>query len=703
MERAADITCGAIQHIFNSGNASSHPVVQIVELKSISHSISNPDAPPRYRLAISDGTHFQQAMIATQLNVLITQKKLTLNCLVRIKEVICNTVQQKKIVIILNLEVVAPLPAKVGNPISIDAAMSGAAQNPGAGNQNAAGYGQNGFGAPQQPQNRFAGNQVAGNQGVQNTFGGNQGGQNGSRGPQNGFGGNAGAQPGFGAGGGGQNGFGGPQAQQSGFGNGSFGGGGGVWNAPQQQGKPYSNASFVSKMQSSPSTMYRPIQSINPYQNGWTIRGRCTYKSEIRKFMNSRGEGQVISFELTDESGSIRITGFTQHAQMIMDTVHMNRIYKVCRGSLKQANAKYNRSTSSFEMTLDRASVLEEIDDDNGSFMKIKYNFTKIADLESIEVKGNCDVVGVVTGVGPCTEITIRSTNDQCPRRSVTITDDSNASVELTLWRKQAESFLTEESLSRHPILLLRNASRGDFGGVCLNVSRMTSLELDPVNVDEANKLRAWFDNGGLNNAAIQSVTATAGSGGKITGPRKSLEEARVEDVDPIFANSNGMGGGTASFATRAVIGFVNTKNDLYYPGDPETKKKVVSTAPGLWSSESSGIQLTDEQVVWRYIISMKVEDHTGSKWVSGFDEIGQVLFGRPAKEFRDMKEQDPGMFENIIEDATFRPLLMKIQVKERTWNDAQQIRYTVSRAEPVDFASEGHQLLKEIASYGGM
>lgn len=675
MDRASEITRGAIATIFKTGEAKTGPIVQIVELKKIAHSNSNPNAPPRYRLAISDGTHFQQAMIATQLNVLISEQKLTLYCLVRVKEVICNSVQLKKIVIILNLEVVAPLPAKVGNPISVDIAMAGGGQkqSPGYLNQNGpptnaiqdmkssmGGYGQ---GGDMQAVN------------VQNTYGNNAN--------------NMTVQPGMG-----QN---QQMKAQSSF-------GGSSWNAaPQNSNNQFSgNAGFVSKMNTSPMHSYRPIQSINPYQNGWTIRGRCTFKSDMRTYQNARGEGQVISFELTDESGSIRVTAFTQHAPMVEKTVQLSNIYSITRGSLKQANEKYNRSTSSFEMTLDRNSVLTQVEDD-GSFVKVNYKFVKIGDLERVDVKGSCDVLGIVTLVAPASEIIIRSTGEPCLKRSIQITDDSNKSVELTVWRKQAESFLTENDVQRHPVLLIRNASRGDFGGVCLNISRQTSLELDPVNVPEANKLRAWFDAGGLNGATVQSMTSgSGGAGGKVTGPRKSLEAARIEDVAPIFSGGSGSGA-TTSFVTRAVIAFVNTKNDMYYPGDPETKKKVISQGSGLWSSESTGRQLTDEEVVWRYIISMKVLDFSSSKWVSGFDEIGVTIFGRTARELRDLKARDEAMYESIIEDVTFRPMVMKVQVKENVWKDEQKIRYTISRAELVDFSSEGHLLLSEIASYGGM
>eukprot|EP00177_Eucheuma_denticulatum_P005508 GFKZ01010015.1.p1 GENE.GFKZ01010015.1~~GFKZ01010015.1.p1 ORF type:complete len:662 (+),score=94.54 GFKZ01010015.1:285-2270(+) len=655
------ISHGAISKIYTTNDVTSRPIVQICEIKKISPPNASTNAPSRYRLAISDGEHFQQAMLATQLNALINQGQIKVFSLVRLNDFICNKLQNKRILIILNLDVITTLPHKIGNPVGIDAAMA----NRVAGQENAVpnspAFSNPAGGMPPMMSNGHPHNQM--NQPKQTV-----------------------------------------PMQKTAVGGGGGGFGGGSWNTPSSTStNPFSMgpSGVMSRLNSNPSSMYRPIQNINPYQNGWTIRGRCTYKGELRKFTNHRGDGLVISFELTDESGSIRITGFTQQAQLVEDTVHFNRMYKVSRGSLRQANERWNRSTSQFEMTLDRNSVLAEIDDD-GSFMQVKYNFTKIVDLDRIDVKGECDVVGVVTHIGPLNEIIIRSTGEPCNKRSINITDDSNASVELTLWRKQAETFLTEADIDRHPVVVLRKASRGDFGGVCLNVNHSTTLELDPVNVPEANKLRNWYDTGGFNATAVQSVTSTPGTGGKVTGPRKSLEDARIEDVDPAFSGGSGSGA-TATFVTRAYVGFVNSKNDIYYPSDPETKKKLTEAGPGMWSSESTNATYSDEEVVWRYVLSMKIMDHSSSTWVSGFDEVGQALFGKTAQEFRALKETDPSLAEQVIEESTFRPMLMKVTVKERMWREEQQIRYTISRAEPINFAQEGRMLLKEIESHGVM
>ncbi|RKO95113.1 nucleic acid-binding protein, partial [Caulochytrium protostelioides] len=54
------------------------------------------------------------------------------------------------------------------------------------------------------------------------------------------------------------------------------------------------------------------ISGLNPYQTKWMIRARCTQKSDIRKWSNARGEGQLFSCTLTDATGEIRVTAFKE-------------------------------------------------------------------------------------------------------------------------------------------------------------------------------------------------------------------------------------------------------------------------------------------------------------------------------------------------------------------------------------------------------
>jgi len=75
------------------------PVLQVIELKLVqSQQNSNVE---RYRLVLSDGSHYQQGMLATQKNDLVHAGKLQKGSVVRLTQFICNVVQSRKSVQLL--------------------------------------------------------------------------------------------------------------------------------------------------------------------------------------------------------------------------------------------------------------------------------------------------------------------------------------------------------------------------------------------------------------------------------------------------------------------------------------------------------------------------------------------------------------------------------------------------------------------------
>ena len=149
---APTLTPNAISLLYQSGTLdSAHPiVVQVLGIKRMASNAAAASGAPssdRYRLIISDGNHFLQgtvaislqslllykAMVATQLNDLVTSNAICKDALIRLNKVIMNTIQNRRYVhlmivfhrfnslaIILDAEFVAHTEGKIGEPANID-------------------------------------------------------------------------------------------------------------------------------------------------------------------------------------------------------------------------------------------------------------------------------------------------------------------------------------------------------------------------------------------------------------------------------------------------------------------------------------------------------------------------------------------------------------------------------------------------------
>ena len=70
------------------------PVLQVIDLKLVQSSQQN--SSERYRLVLSDGSYYQQGMLATQKNELVNTGRLQKGSIVKLTQYICNVVQNRK-------------------------------------------------------------------------------------------------------------------------------------------------------------------------------------------------------------------------------------------------------------------------------------------------------------------------------------------------------------------------------------------------------------------------------------------------------------------------------------------------------------------------------------------------------------------------------------------------------------------------------
>ena len=114
------LTQGAAQALWE-GKTDIKPVLQVVDLKKLvppPSSQANASGQQRYRVNLSDGRHYVQAMLATQMVELVDRGDFAQGAIVRLEEFMCNPIHGRRIVIVLNCVKLGQRPVQ-GSPAHI--------------------------------------------------------------------------------------------------------------------------------------------------------------------------------------------------------------------------------------------------------------------------------------------------------------------------------------------------------------------------------------------------------------------------------------------------------------------------------------------------------------------------------------------------------------------------------------------------------
>lgn len=241
-------------------------------------------------------------------------------------------------------------------------------------------------------------------------------------------------------------------------------------------------------------------------------------------------------------------------------------------------------------------------------------------------------------------------------KRELTIADDSQTSVRLTVWGKTAESF----DAPLESVVAFKGVKVSDFGGRSLSLLGSGSLTVDP-DIDEAHKLRGWFDAVGQSATFSTHQNLAASAGGNANQDTKLIsqileEESYLQDTP-------------AYFTLKASVIYV--KNTTFaYPAcqTPNCNKKVIDENPDEWWCEKC--QKKWPKPEYRYVLSVNVADHTGSLWLSCFDDAGKMIVGMSANELTELKDEDDAKFMSAMQDATCKTFNFRVRAKMETFQD---------------------------------
>jgi len=429
----------------------------------------------------------------------------------------------------------------------------------------------------------------------------------------------------------------------------------------QQQNQPKSLPSRSNGVKDSSHGNLYPIEALSPYAHRWTIKARVSQKAAIKTWHNAKGEGKLFSVTFLDESGEIRATGFNESVDQWYEMLQEGSVYYIsapCRVQL--AKKQFSNVNNDYELTFERDTVIEKAEDTEG-VPQVRYNFTTLKELETVDKDTTIDCIGILQNVGEVSEIVSKTTSKPFSKRDLTLADDTGYSVKLTVWGNTAQTFDTQTE----SVIAFKGVKVSDFGGRSLSLLSSGTMNVDP-DIDEAHKLKGWYDAQGRNEQ-FQSHASTIGaatSGGK-QDQTKTIASIRDENL--------GMSENADYFVLKATIIYVRQEN-VAYPAclNEGCNKKVIEIDPGVWSCEKCGVSHPKPE--YRYIMSINVSDHTGMLWLSCFDEVGRLVMGMPGDELMAAKEEgDEAKVNRYFQDANCKTFMFRCRAKMDTFQDQQR------------------------------
>ncbi|KAL4801387.1 hypothetical protein BDV18DRAFT_149273 [Aspergillus unguis] len=597
--QAAHVSVGALSAIFDGTKPQiPEPIVQCVQVKPLPPQANNQE---RYRVVFSDISNYVQTMLAIQANHFVTDGLLRKGCFVRLKQFQANSVKGKKILIILDLEVLKELgeAEKIGEPKPLE----------------------NKSEEDEKPQPTTI--------------------------SSNGF---YGAKP---------------------------------QSAPSQISSPAQHARSVQS--SAPSTIY-PIEAISPYAHKWTIKARCTSKSPVKTWRGRNGEGTLFSVNLLDDSGEIRATGFNEQCTALYELFQEGEVYYIsspCRVAI--AKKQFTNLNNDYELTFERDTLVEKAEEQN-DVPQVRFNFTTIGDLQSVEKDTTIDVIGVLKDVGETSQIVSKTTKKPYDKRELTLVDNTGFSVRLTIWGNTAINF----SSTPESVVAFKGVKVSDFGGKSLSLLSSGSVTADP-DIEEAHKLKGWYDAQGRD----ENFASHASSAGTMSATKrdqfKTIAQVREEGL--------GMSEEPAYFTLRATVVYIKQDN-LCYPAclSEGCNKKVTELDPGQWRCERC--DKTHPRAEYRYIIPLNVSDHTGQLYLNCFDDVGRLIMGTSADHLMELQQSQDKALADIVQTANCRTWTFGCRARLDHYGDQQRVRYQVSYARPVNYSEEASRLSDMIDSY---
>ncbi|DBB18305.1 TPA: hypothetical protein ACH3X3_003260 [Trebouxia sp. C0006] len=441
-----------------------------------------------------------------------------------------------------------------------------------------------------------------------------------------------------------------------------------------------------------------PIAALNPYNMNWTVKARLMKKGPKRSF--SKGGTQstsVFSIELVDEQGTqIEASVWRDLADRYYDLLEESKVYYVSKGKVKPANKTYSSVRNDYQLHLDSGSEIEECPDQDTSKMQAKLSIVPIDQLSLfIGKKAGIDMMGVVTSVGQLGSVKRKSDNSELSRRDVTLLDQSQKTVTMTLWGETAQEKGPLLEAQDCPVITVTACRVSDYNGVSVSAGQRSDIQINP-DTPEAQALRQWYDFEGrtasTQHAGEGLANARGSSGGGGSQERVTLQQLVKSPADmpspdakPEYHNA------------ICTVANIDPQQSMYYQACPDNNRKVVEQN-GQWYCEYDG--KTYPSMVRRYVTTLRCTDNTAELTLNAFNEQVEGLLGMSADDLAMLKEGNPEkqqQYQTLLKKVQWQDYVVRLQTRSREYEGQVRMRYTVHSMKPVEFIAESRRMIEQL------
>lgn len=228
--------------------------------------------------------------------------------------------------------------------------------------------------------------------------------------------------------------------------------------------------SATTSKETKPARDYMPIKALTQFTNDWVIKARVLKKANLREWSNPKSSGVLLNFDLVDREGTqIQATAFQEAARTLDGLIEQDSVYTFAGGLVKLANKKFTTIKNDYCLTFGNDAHVMKCDDDD-DIEGVSFNFTDLSEIESMVQSRVLDVIGVILNVGPMSEINLKDGKVR-QKRSLTIGDESNSCIGVTLWGPVTES----HRYGTGQVIAFKNCRVSDYNGKSLNASSAPS------------------------------------------------------------------------------------------------------------------------------------------------------------------------------------------------------------------------------------